>query len=271
VVDSGNKWKKVIILVVVILIVLMILIAFIVGVKSLLSFFKGLLIALMIVGLVFIVLYVFYLIFIKKEFKDIPATYRKKLHTTAKIMKREMLGDLYLSGDEKHNRITLGKYKYLRIHLPKQEKTEKIVDKKPVLDAITKQPIMDEKTNAVPVDVFIVEKDGVFSSLFSNPLFIICKPEDHDYSAIFNDVTLKGFNLVPLDSQFHTLNHRSLDTDITKGVTTNYMREVVYEIFADLDKMVKQAMNLDSKFQKEKERQMEFEIPSMNPFGQQNK
>lgn len=266
---DDNKWKKIIFIVVIILVILMLLIFFFIGFSGLAQFFKILLIGLMILGIIFLLLYVFYLLFIKKSFKDIPATYRKKLKNTAKLMRSEMLGTLFLSGDDKHNRIELGKYRYLRINLPRQEnviKTDK--EGNEIIDPLTKKEITKDITHDVPVDVFIVQKTKITDKFFNDPIFIICKPEDHDFSAIFNDVTLKGFNLVPLDSQFHTLNHRSLDIDLTKGIATNYTREVIYEIFAELDKMVKQAINLDSRFEKEKQRQTEFEIPQLGAFGQ---
>jgi len=95
---------------------------------------------------------------------------------------------------------------------------------------------------------------------FSNPIFILVKPSDHNQSSIFNDVTINGFNLVPLDSQFFTIDKRNLDVDIIKGMATNYIREVVYEIFRDLDRLVKQSINLDQSHIKEKEKGLEFDI-----------
>ena len=46
------------------------------------------------------------------------------------------------------------------------------------------------------------------------------------------------------------------------------LKEVVYEIFADLDMLVKNAIELDSKHEKDKQRQMEFDIPRIGG-GQQ--
>ena len=105
------------------------------------------------------------------------------------------------------------------------------------------------------------------AKMFEDPKVILTKPQDHNYSSIFNDVTLNGFNLVPLDNQFYTLDHRNLDTDLTKGITTNYMKEVVYEIFSDLDRLVKQAIDLDASHQKDKERQLEFDVPRIGGGG----
>ncbi len=99
-------------------------------------------------------------------------------------------------------------------------------------------------------------------------IFVFVRPEDHNHTSIFNDVTIYGFNLVPLDSQFYTIDKRNLDVDIIKGVATSYIRETVYEIFKDLDRLVKQAMNLDQQFQKEKQKGLEFEIPQMPQIGQ---
>jgi hypothetical protein len=265
--EKGGKWSKIIIIIIAILLVIIILITLFVGLKGLKQFFIWLIAIILILAILFGLLYVFYLVFIQKSFKDIPATYKKKLMQTAKMMKNEMLGELYLSGDEKHNRIKLGKFAYLRITLPKQSVEVKKV--KPT--EAEPHPIEDEKiiehTKPVKIDCFLILKKGLMEMLFGNPIFVLVKPEDHNYSSIFNDVTINGFNLVPLDSQFYTIDKRNLDVDIIKGMATNYIREVVYEIFRDLDKLVKQAMNLDQQFQKDKQKNLEFEIPKIPNFG----
>lgn len=267
-----DKWKRIIVIVVAIFFLIIVLITFFIGISGLRQFFVWLIGIVLALGIIFGLLYVFYLIFIKKSFKDIPATYRKKLLTTAKMMKNEMLGTLYLSGDAKHNRIKLGRYYHMRMTLPKQ--TRDIIlegnKAKPATEDVSNDPNKIGVTLPVPVDAFFIIKKGIMDTLFGNPVVILVKPQDHDYSSIFNDVTIKGFNLVPLDSQFYTINSRDLDVDIIRGVATNYIREVVYEIFRDLDKLVKQAMNLDQQFQKDKQRGLEFEIPQLPQMGGQS-
>lgn len=252
----SDNWKKIVIGAMIVFSVVILLIGWMMGLKGLKSFFTFLIIGGLILSLLFGVGYVIFLLFIKREFKDIPAQFKKKLHQTTKVMDNDMLGDLYLSGDTKHNRIKLGKYFYMRLNLPKI-----ITDEKN--DNIDRQ----SKTEPVPVDCFIVKKGGFMNKFFSDPFFILVKPEDHDYSAIFNDVTINGFNLVPLDSEFYTIDRRNLDLDMVKGLALNYIREVVYDIFKDLDRLVKQAMNLDQQFQKDKERSREFEIPHIPQLG----
>lgn len=263
--ESGAKWSKIIIIGVVILFAIAILILWIVGVKGLRQFFMWMFRIVFVLGILFLLAYLFWLIFLKKEYKDIPATYRKKLMMTARLMKNQMLGDLYLSGDEKHNRIKLGKFAYMRIVLPKQH--TQIVESVPPEQAHLKKPKTVELTEPVPVDCFVLIKEKVMDKLFGQPVFILVKPQDHNYSSIFNDVIINGFNLVPLDSQFFTIDRRNLDVDIIKGMATNYIREVVYEIFRDLDRLVKQAMNLDQQFQKDKQKGLEFEIPRIGGMG----
>jgi len=262
-----DKWKKIIFITIGVFALIIILITLFIGVSGLRQFFLWFIGFILFLGILFGLAYAFWLIFLKKSYRDIPASYRKKLLRTAKMMKNEMLGDLYLSGDSKHNRIKIGKYYHMRMTLPKQTR-EVIIDPKTAgvvtaADTNTKK----EVTMPVPIDAFFIIKKGVMDRLFGEPLVVLVKPEDHDYSSIFNDVTLKGFNLVPLDSQFHTINSRDLDVDIIRGVATNYIREVVYEIFRDLDRLVKQAINLDQSFQKEKQRGLEFEIPQMPQIG----
>jgi len=275
--DSGSKWGKVTIIAVIVVFALALLIGLFVGAGSLKKFFMWLVGAIIVALILFGLLYIFYIIFIKKSYKDIPATYKKKLIATAKLMKNKMLGDLYLSGDLKHNRVKLGRFAYMRVTLPRQivKKKEAVEKSKPINpmqrgqtpipEVNTKQ--IEEVTEQVPVDCFVILKKSVMETLFGNPIFVLVKPEDHDYSSIFNDVTIRGFNLVPLDSQFYTIDRRNLDIDIIKGMATNYIREVVYEIFRDLDKLVKQAMNLDQQFQKDKQKGLEFEIPSLPSMG----
>lgn len=253
--EISDNWRKVLIGAIIAFSIVIVLIGIMLGLKGLKQFFQWLIVGLLVICLLFGVGYVIFLLFIKKSYKDIPAQFRKKLYSTTKVMKNEMLGDLFLSGDVKHNRIKLGKYFYLRINLPKIL-TEKGEDNK-----------NSSRSEAVPIDCFIVNRGGFMNKLFSDPFFVLVRPQDHDYSAIFNDVTIKGFNLVPIDSQFFTIDRRNLDLDMVKGLALNYIREVVYDIFKDLDRLVKQAMNLDQQFQKDKERSREFEIPHIPGMG----
>jgi hypothetical protein len=268
--EGGDKWRKIIVIVIIIIFAIAVLITFFVGLTGLKQFFTWLFAILLGLSILFLLMYVFWLIFLKKSYVDIPATYRKKLMRTAKLMKNNMLGDLWLSGDFRHNRIKLGKYMYLRITLPKQttvpvenpqehELTEGIQDGR-IFTQVKKEK---EVTEPVPVDCFVLVRSKIMDMLFGDPVFILVKPEDHNYQSIFNDVTINGFNLVPLDSQFYTIDRRNLDVDIIKGMATNYIREVVYAIFKDLDRLVKQAINLDQSHQKEKEKGLEFNIPQL--------
>jgi len=252
----AENWKKIVIIAIIVFSVLIILIGLMVGIKGLKQFFQFIVISLLIICILFGIGYLIYILFIQKTYKDIPAQFRKKLFKVTKVMDNELLGNLFLSGDTKHNRISLGKYFYLRINLPK------------IISAEGEDKESENSTSeAVPIDCFIVQKGGIMNKLFGEPFFVLVKPEDHDYSSIFNDVTINGFNLVPLDSQFFTIDKRNLDLDMVKGLALNYIREVVYDIFRDLDKLVKQAMNLDQQFQKDKERSREFEIPQIGNFG----
>lgn len=265
---SNNKWKKISLIGVGVLFVLMLMIFLFVGFSGVYQFFKFLVFGILIIGLLFGLFYVFYIIFIKKEYKDIPANFKKKLKATSLIARNDMLGSLYLSGDTHHNRIKLGKYRYMRINLPKQNRILKTKDDGSIEYDDFKNPIYIEETESVPIDCFIISNNRtILDTLFSEPHFVLVKPEDHNYSAIFNDVTIKGFNLVPLDSQFFTVDHRNLDIDLTKGMTTNYMKEVVYEIFGDLDRLVKLSMGLDAEHEKEKAKNNEHSVPQLqNPM-----
>lgn len=251
----SERWKKIVVIALIVFTAILVLIGVMLGMKGLKQFFQYVAIALLVLCLIGGVFYVVYLIFFAKEYKDIPAQFRKKLQEVSKVMQNDMLGNLYLSGDTKHNRINLGKYFWLRLNLPKMivAKGQSSIDP-------------DIKSEAIPIDCFIIKKKGFFNLLFSDPVFILVKPEDHDYSTIFNDVTIKGFNLIPLDSQFFTIDSRNLDLDMIKGLALNYIREVVYEVFKDLDRLVKQSMNLDHEFQKDKEKAREFEIPQLPPI-----
>jgi hypothetical protein len=215
--ESGSKWKKVIIIGIIALVAIVILITFFIGLSGLRSFFVWLFGILLGIGILFLIAYIFWLIFIKQSYKDLPANYRKKLIQTAKLMKNDMLGDLYLTGDEKHNHIKLGKYAYLRIVLPKQ-KTQVLEEVSPEM-AHLKKPKTMETTEPVPVDCFVLIKHKFMDRLFGEPVFILCKPQDHNYSSIFNSVYITGFNLVPLDSNFYTIDRRNLDVDIIRGIS----------------------------------------------------
>ena len=252
----AENWKKIVIGAVIVFSVIILLIGFLVGLKGLKQFFQFIAIGMLIISILFGVGYVIYLLFIKKDYKDIPYQFKKKLLSVTKVMTNDLLGNLYLSGDTKHNRIRLGRYFYLRLNLPKIVVEES--------EGSTKEKV---KSEAVPVDCFVVNKEGFLNKIFSEPFFVLVKPQDHDYSSIFNDVTIKGFNLVPLDSQFFTIDRRNLDLDMVKGLSLSYIKECVYDLMRDLDRLVKQAMNLDQQFQKDKERSREFEIPQLGNMG----
>jgi len=218
------------------------------------------------------VFYVVYLLFFAKTYKDIPYQFKKKLLSVTKVMSNEYLGNLFLSGDTKHNRISLGTYFYMRLNLPKiiHNREKETKDETDLTKSQDETDISNSnlKSQAIPIDCFIVNKAGFLSKFFGEPFFVLVRPSDHDYSSIFNDVTLKAFNLVPLDSQFFTIDRRNLDVDMAKGLNLNYIREAVFDVMRDLDRLVKQAMNLDQQFQKDKEKAREFEIPVGN-MGQQ--
>jgi hypothetical protein len=147
--------------------------------------------------------------------------------------------------------------------MPKVIKKPKL-DKKgqPILDE-WERPQTDDETHDLPIDVFILIRKGFFKKMFNDPIFILCYPQDHDYSSVFNDVYIKGFNIVPLDNYFYTIDRHNLDVDITKALATNYHKEAIFEQLRDLDKLIKGAINLDSRFQKDKERGSEFELPQL--------
>jgi hypothetical protein len=257
------KWKKIILISVLVVVLIGIIIGFFTGFDNLKKFLMYLFIALLVIGILFLLAYVFWLLFIKVEFKDIPAQWRKKLEMSAKLATNDMLGKLYVSGDEKHNRLCYGKYMYLRINMPKIMKEQIIEKGKPKLDDFG-QPVFKDYTEEMPLDCFIVEQKGFFARLFGDPFFILVYPKDHDYSSVFNDVVLKGFNLVPLDNYFYTIDRHNLDIDLHKAIEMNYIKEAVVEQLRDLDKLVKGAINLDSKFFKDKERATEFELPALD-------
>lgn len=267
--DSGGKWRKVIVVGVVILLILMILIGLLSGLYNLKRFFTWLLIGLLIIGILFGLAYAFWIIFLRREYQDIPANFRKKLVHTARLMKNEMLGNLYLTGDSKHNRIKLGKFAYLRMKFPKR--TVEYIETKqkgefgeiPVPKEVVKSTLID-------IDCFIIIKDKIMDKLFGDPIFILVRPEDHDYGSVFNDVHVNGFNLVPLDSQFYTINTRNMDSDLKRALSVMYQSEVVDEIFRNLDRLVKMSMNLDQEHQKSKEKASMFDIPQIT-VGDQNK
>jgi len=264
--DKGGKWKKVIAIIIVIIVILMVLVGLFLGLTSLKQFFTYILIGILVLGILFGLIYLFWLIFIKKEYKDITQQYKNKLVQTAKLMNNELLGELYLSGDSKHNRIKLGKYAYLRIKLPRQKsEVVEVIDNENQAQIQNK---MVQTTEAVDIDCFMILKGKIFDKLFSDPIIVMVKPQDHNFSSIFNNVVVQGFNLVPIDNQFYTIDRRNLDMDIFRGLTIQYQREVVHEVFRELDRLVKMSMNLDQEHQKQKEKALQFEMPQMG--GGQN-
>lgn len=277
-IDKAAKWQRIILIGAAVLLAVGLVITFLVGFASLKKFVMYVFVTFLIISVLFLLAYLFWLLFLKKEFKDIPAQFRKKLEIAAKLAENQMLGNLFLSGDSKHNRLKYGKYFYLRLNLPKITKTPvmeelEMTQGKQVIKKTEQKiddrgnPVYQETTEWLPIDCFIVKRKGFFSAMFNDPIFIMVYPQDHDYSSIFNDVVIHGFNIVPMDNYFYTIDRRMLDTDLLKAVSSSYIKEVIYEVMRELDKLVKTTMNLDQNFQKEKERQTEFELPQqMQPL-----
>jgi flagellar basal body-associated protein FliL len=268
-IDKGKKWRNIFLIIIGVLALVAAVIWIFIGTSSLKKFVTAFVVIILVLAILFGLGYVFYLLFIKQEFKDIPAQYRKKLEEAARIAPNEMLGNLYLSGDHKHNRLKYGKYMYLRINLPKIRKFAKTDESGKVMVDEYNEPLIETETSALPIDVFIVERKAFTDKLFNDPIFILTYPQDHDYSSIFNDVVLQGFNIVPLDNYFYTIDKRNIDIDLQKAVMQNYFKEMISEVMRDLDKLVKATMNLDPRFNKEIEKGTMFELPMGG--GGQNK
>lgn len=264
---DGNKRGMIVLVVIVVIAFLLILGTVFFGIRSvgkILIFLIGFLLVLSIIGIVF---WAVWYLFIKKQKFDATYQNKKRLISAGKISKPESVNDLYLSGDKGHSRVRIGKIAgWCRI---------KVMKKLIQYDEETGEPVMivkgDKKYEKSTLleeeqDVFIVERGGFLAKMFSEPMVIRVRPEEHDN--LVGDVTLNGFSLTPI-SEYYYLHQDYLDVRKTDySILKEGERTIAHESLKDYKELIDKASGLDSGHKKEIEKKNLYEIPALQG-GQQ--
>lgn len=261
----------IIISVIVIIVFLLILGGVFFGIKSIgqiLIFVLGAFFVLAIIG---IIIYVIYYIWFKKHKFDATYMNRKNLVSAGRISKPHNINDLYLSGDAGHSRVRIGKITgYCRIQIIKKiveydEETGQIMYTQDKTDPNKKYEKFSMEQEEQ--DVFIVQNHGFIMSLFSDPLVIRVRPDDHN--DLIGDVTLEGFSIIPI-SEYHYLNNRYMDVgEIDRSIKLEAFRTIYFEALKDTKEVVDKAVGLDAGHKKQIEQKQLYEMPNMGQPPQQ--
>ena len=264
---DGNRRGITILIIIVIVAFLLILGTVFFGIRSvgrIIIFIVGLLLVLSIIGIVF---WAVWYLFIKKQKFDATYQNKKRLISAGRISKPESVNDIYLSGDRGHSRVRIGKIVgYCRIKVMKKiidydqetgEPQYKIVDGK----KYEKHTLVEEEQ-----DVFIVERGGLISKLFGEPMVIRVRPDEHDQ--LVGDVSLNGFSLTPI-SEYYYLHQDYLDVRKTDySILKEGERTISHEMMKDFKEITDKAIGLDSDHKKQIENKNLYEIPALQGGNQ---
>lgn len=259
---DGNRRGITILIIIVIVAFILILGTVFFGIRSvgkILIFLVGLALVLSIIGLVF---WAVWYLFIKKQKFDATYQNKKRLISAGKISKPQSVNDLYLSGDRGHSRVRIGKIVgYCRVKVMKR-----IVD----YDKETGEPKMIERDGKKyekstileeEQDIFVVERGGLISRLFGEPMVIRVRPDEHDQ--LVGDVTLEGFSLTPI-SEYYYLHQDYLDVRKTDySILKEGERTISHEMMKDFKEITDKAIGLDSGHKKDIEKKNLYEIPAL--------
>lgn len=267
--EKGGKGK--IALILLLLFGLMfVLVVFVFGVRSLLSMLLWIAGLTMILSILFVVIYLFWYLFIRKPKFDITYVNKMKLvDAGGKSCPPTISGrTLYLSGDKGHSRVPFGIIiGYARIQIltrmlsiNKETKSPE-TRKNPRTGEIEPIYIIGKEEQ----DIFVVKHRAGFFGLFEEPSVVRVSPDDHD--ELIGDITLYGFSLLPI-SEYLFLNSDLLDVrKIDYAILKEAERGVMFESLRDMKEIVDKATGLDSYHIKDLEKKNMYEIPQMQNVG----
>lgn len=267
VMENKEKKPKIIIIIIGILIVITIIVVLVMGTKGIIKIIGSIATIGIFAALAFLLGYLFFIVFIKKQRFDPVFVNKQKLIKSGRMNLPEgVLNYLYLTGDSAHSRVKLGKIKgYQRIQIPVRKYVYELdKDGKPTNKFKMKpkktpddKPEPEYSYGVEEQDVFIV-KNNFLQGIFTDPMVVRVRPEEH--SSLIGDVSIKGFSLVPI-SEYYFINTSYLDRamiDWTIGTESD--RIVFFEHLRDEKTIMDRAIGLDSTHKKEIEQKNLFEM-----------
>jgi len=259
--ENKNKKPMMFVIMGFILIVISIIVIFVFGVRGIFKIIGTIMVVALFCSLVFGIIYLFWWLFLKKHRYDVTYVNKQKLVLAGKINQQKgVLGDLYISGDEGHSRVQLGKIiGYVRIQiLAKLTKynDDGSIKYKPEVEGEPREA--DYDLDKEEQDVFIVSKGGL-AGFFGEPLVIRVNPDDHD--SLIGDITLKGFSIIP-HSEYWFLNKDHLDVrKIDFAILKEAERGIFFEGLRDMKTIIDKSIGLDSDHKKKIEEKNLVDIP----------
>lgn len=266
--EKGGRGKIIFLFIALILLILL-FIGFFINPKSIMKLLIWLLAIAFFLIIIFLVMYIFWYIFIRKQKYDITYVNKQKLIQAGykscpmNIYKRRLI----LSGDRGHSRVNWGTILgYCRIQVltrqlsfdddgnPTTQKNTRTGELEPVY-------IIGKEEQ----DVFITKTRGGILGLFEEPGVVRVSPHDHD--ELIGDITLYGFSLLPI-SEYYFLNTDLLDVrKIDYSILKEAQRGIMFEHLRDMKSIVDKATGLDSPHIKDLEKKNLYDIPGLT--GQQ--
>lgn len=224
----------------------------------------------------FLLGYLFYYLFLKKQKFDVNYVNKQKLTDAATRIKRPLLKNLYISGDKGHSRALVGSISgYARIQvLTRNYLYEEKTDEKGIsLKSLVVET--NEKGERIPVyqlekkeqDIFVIKEKGI-AGLFKDPMVIRIDPEDHD--DLVGDVTIYGYSLIPI-GEYWFLNSDHLDVrKIDYAILKEAERTVAFTTLSDMKELIDRATGIDARHKKGLESKSLVELPETQNVGQQS-
>jgi len=258
--ENKNKKPMVFIILGIIFIIITVITILVFGVTGIFKIIGTILVIGIVCALIFALVYLFWYLFLKKHRFDVTYVNKQKLIEAGKLNHQKgVLNDLYLSGDDGHQRIKFGKIiGYCRIQI--LSKTY-VKDKKgePKTEEIKGEKHFISKIGKEEQDVFVISQGGLLS-FFSEPMVIRVSPES--CSDLVGDVTLKGYSLIPM-SEYWFLNSDHLDVrKIDYAILKEAQRGIMFENLRDMKEIVDRAVGLDSNHKKDIEKKDMFDMPT---------
>jgi len=252
-----------------------ILVVLVWGWTGIFKFMFVLLEILMGLSLLFLLGYLFYYIFLKKQKFDVNFVNKQKLIDASTRIKRPLLKDLYVSGDKGHSRGLVGTITgYCRI----QVLTRNYIYKETTQNGIEMKElvtIQNEKGEKIPQytldkieqDVFTIKAKGL-AGLFGDPMVIRTDPKDHD--ELVGDITLYGYSLIPI-GEYWFLNTDHLDVrKIDYAILKEAERTIAFATLSDVKELIDRATGIDAKHKKLIEAKSLVDIPELQQVGNNN-
>lgn len=180
-----------------------------------------------------------YKIFFEQKEINLIANSKQSIIEAGKLCKPPLLRDIYFTGDKEHGEAKIGHIVgYCQIQTYEKARQGK----------------------AIPEDCFIFKTSGFPFSLFEEPKVFRCLP--HEHSELVGDVKIYAISPIEKYGYFFPnhvfLNIRRIDESIIKEA----QRNLIHEIYKDLNTINKRAVGLDSEHNKSIEGRKLLKIPT---------